>query len=99
MAPIPSLENPTDQTWHEYRRLVLGELERLARRIEEVNSKADAQNSQMAQRIDALQSGQLGELRIEMAQLKARSGIFGGLMGALTGIAAAIGSYLMAHKG
>lgn len=70
--------------WTEYRRLVLGELVRIEKDIGSLHDK-----------FDDLKTNDIGAMRVEIAMLKLKAGMFGAMTGTLTGLAVAIGAYLM----
>jgi len=73
--------------WTEYRRLVLGELVRIEKDISSLHDK-----------FDDLKTNDIGAMRVEIAMLKLKAGMFGAMTGTLTGLAVAIGAYLMHGK-
>jgi hypothetical protein len=58
--------------WGEYKRLILQELERLAKRIEDLDSK-----------IDRFRGDDIASLKVEVAMLKVKAGMWGALAGAV----------------
>lgn len=70
--------------WTEYRRLVLGELVRIERDIGSLHDK-----------FDDLKTNDIGAMRVEIAMLKVKAGLVGAMTGTLTGLAVAIGTYLI----
>jgi hypothetical protein len=64
------------QTWGEYRELVLKELERLNESIRELNEK-----------LDKLNTDDISDMKIKIAMLEVRSGVWGAIAGTVTGLA------------
>lgn len=69
--------------WGEYKKLVLQELERLARGIEVLNAK-----------IEGFRNDDLSALKVEVAMLKVKAGMWGAAAGAVPAALAAIAWYL-----
>lgn len=61
--------------WSEYRKLVISELERLGRMIAVVDSK-----------VDALNTSEISQLKVEVAMLKVRCAIIGAVFGTIPAI-------------
>ena len=66
---------PEEDGFTEYRRLILGELQRLNTSILTIEQK-----------IDTLRDKELSDLRIDVAMLKAKASIMGGAAGALVAL-------------
>ena len=78
-----------EQDWYQYRRLILSRLDDLGKSIDEVNVK-----------IDAMHRDEITRLKVDVAMLQVKAGIWGGGIGGLSGVAAAIGTMLLvASKG
>lgn len=73
-----------ERTWFEYRRLILSELKRISDDISEVNAK-----------IDRLRSDEIGKLKVDVAMLQVKAGMWG----ALGGLGTALGAYLLTRIG
>lgn len=71
--------------WDEYRRLVISELERLHSAQGETNVKLDAIRSDFNRAIASLKDDQIAKLWSEIAVLKFKSGLWGGVAGAIPG--------------
>ena len=71
--------------WDEYRRLVISELERLHSSQAETNSKLDAIRGDFSRAITALKDDQIAKIWSEIAVLKFKSGLWGGVAGAIPG--------------
>ena len=76
----------SDRSWSEYRRLILAELERLNTLISDTGRK-----------IEETRSTDIAQLRIEIAMLKVKSGMWGALGGLVTGLTALIMIVLRGH--
>ena len=81
-------------TWIEYRRLVLGELERLNatttlldRKLDELRNEIRSEND----RRDAATAAQISELKVSVAMLQVKSGLWG----AGSGLLVALGEILL----
>jgi hypothetical protein len=70
-------------SWTEYRRLILQALERLDGEIGRVNSK-----------IDAMREDDIAALKVKIAMLEVKAGMWGALMGLVTGALAVLVAYL-----
>ncbi len=73
--PAPRL--PTEDNFSEYRRLILGELERLNLGVKEIDGKID--------RLQAFNNKDMSELRVEIAMLKVKAALGGTLGGLIAG--------------
>jgi len=65
--------------WGEYRRLILQELERLARQVQELNIK-----------IDNFRASDIADIKVEIAMLKVKAGVWGAIGAAIPVLAAAL---------
>lgn len=74
-----------EDNFGEYRRLILGELERLSDAMHACNAK-----------IDALRADDISSMKVEIAMLKVKAGMVGALAGSLGGavIAAIVGKLM-----
>lgn len=66
-------------SWGEYRRLILSELERIGRDIETINKK-----------LDGLRQDDLAQVRVDIAMLQVKSGVWGALSGLVVALGAAL---------
>lgn len=80
----PQADDPKD--WFEYRRLILSELERISRTLVELNKK-----------IDDLRATDISQLKVDVAMLQVKSGIWGGLAGIVVTMGAILLKYLSAN--
>lgn len=71
------------ESWVEYRRLILQALERLDGEIRGLNAK-----------MDAFRADDIATIKVEVAMLKVKAGMWGAVMGLVTGVAAALTVYL-----
>lgn len=68
-------EDPdSERSWFEYRRLVLGALDRIDGQISAVNNKLDAQ--------DGIRGKEIADLRVEVGMLKVKAAMWGVASGA-----------------
>jgi hypothetical protein len=72
-----------NEGFQEYRRLILQALERLDGEIRNINVK-----------IDTFRAEDIATLKVEVAMLKVKAGMWGALCGLVTGVLAALVSYL-----
>lgn len=75
-----------EKSWVEYRRLVIAELERTNRLISELNSK-----------IDDIRANDISQIRIEVAMLQVKAGVWGGLGGLIAGVGAVLLAIVRGH--
>ena len=71
------------ESWSEYRRLILQALERLDGEIRGLNGK-----------IDAFRADDIATIKVEVAMLKVKAGMWGAIMGLITGVLAGLVAYL-----
>lgn len=71
------------ESWVEYRRLILQALERMDSEIGKVNGK-----------IDQFRAEDIASLKVEVAMLKVRAGMWGAVSGLITGVLAALVAYM-----
>lgn len=71
------------KSWDEYRELVLQEIERINKNITEMNNRLDRNYHEY--------QAELSKLKIDVAMVQVKTGIWGGLMGALSGVITALG--------
>jgi hypothetical protein len=83
----PEHDPEADRSWPEYRRLVLSELERIDRGVQELNRKIDARSDFIDTEISKMWRA------IDLLQFK--SGLISLLVSALTGLAVAIAGYYL----
>lgn len=76
-----------EKSWFEYRRLVMGELERISRQITMLESKIDGQKT--------LRDAEVSELRVKIGMLEVKAGIYGALSGLLVAIGTVLMSFFM----
>jgi hypothetical protein len=69
--------NEIDNTWQEYSKLILAELERMSMEIARLNAK-----------LDAFRSDDIANVKVELAMLKVKAGMWGAVAGAIPTIAA-----------
>jgi hypothetical protein len=65
--------------WGEYRKLILAEIERLSAAVNDVNRK-----------LDAFRADDISGLKVDLAMLKVKAGVWGALGGLLSAIGAAL---------
>jgi len=70
-----------DQPWIQYRRLILTELERLGRQQETMSSKLDTIRVEFHARLQAIVETEIGQMRVEVAMLKVKAGVWGAIAG------------------
>ena len=76
-----------ERSWFEYRRLVMGELDRISRQITMLESKIDDQKS--------LRDAEVSDLRVKIGMLEVKAGIYGALSGLLVAIGTVLMSFFM----
>jgi hypothetical protein len=81
------IDRGSGEGWPEYRKLVLNELERIEKDIRSLHDKFDALKATIGTDMSAMQ--------VQIAMLKVKAGMVGAMTGAVTGLAVAIGAYLM----
>jgi hypothetical protein len=69
--------------WGEYKRLILQELERLSKEVALLNIK-----------LDNFRSDEIAGIKVEVAMLKVKAGVWGAICGAIPAALAAIAWYL-----
>ena len=75
------------ESWQEYRRLVLAELERLDEAIKNLDKKLDER--------DKAQDVKVSAINMELLTLKIKASVYGALAGAIFSALVAIGSALL----
>jgi hypothetical protein len=75
-----------ERSWGEYRRLILAELERLNRLISDTLGK-----------IEAIRNDDIAQMRVDIAMLKVKAGVWGALGGLVTGATAVLLIFLRGH--
>jgi hypothetical protein len=73
------IDRPNIETWDEYRRLVLAELERISIAVVTVNDK-----------LDRFHSEEISKLKIDVAMLQVKASLWGAGAGLLVAIGAAL---------
>lgn len=76
-----------ERTWSEYRQLVMNELTRLNTSLLDLNNRLDRNYHEY--------QAELSKLKIDLAMIQVKTGIWGGLMGALSGVITALGLILL----
>ncbi len=79
----------SDRTWMEYRQLVLSELERLNQSIIDMGGRLDRNYHDY--------SVELSKIKIDIAMLQVKSGLWGAAAGAIITIGAVIIRYIGVH--
>lgn len=69
--------------WGEYRRLILSELSRIAAAVAEVDKK-----------VDNIRTQEISAIKVEVAMLQVKSGVWGGVAGLLVALAAVLLKYV-----
>lgn len=77
---MASLSEGDEKSWFEYRQLILSELRRINQSLGELDAK-----------IDRLRTDEISKLKVDVAMLQVKSGMWG----ALGGVAIAVGTYLL----
>jgi hypothetical protein len=77
VAAVADPNVPDD--WVSYRRLILSELERISEDVRRISGK-----------LDDFRAQDLAEIRVEVAMLKVKAGVWGGLSGLVTAVGALI---------
>jgi hypothetical protein len=72
-----------EESWTQYRRLILAELQRINDTIVEVDKK-----------LDRMRSDDISQLKVDVAMLQVKSGVWGGLAGAIVAVAAVFMTYV-----
>ena len=75
------------QSWQEYRRLVLAELERLDKAIQTLDAKLDKRDIENAEK--------LAKINIDLLTLKIKASVYGALAGGIFSALVALGSTLL----
>jgi hypothetical protein len=75
------MANGESDSFVEYRRLFLAELEHNRQAVKELGSKLDAAMTQMAARFDTLHQNDISQIKVNIAMLQVRCSIYGGLVG------------------
>jgi intergrase/recombinase len=78
-----------NRTWEEYRELVLQEIERINRGISDLSNRLDRNYHEY--------QAELSKLKIDMAMIQVKTGLWGGTMGAAAGILTALAFVLFKH--
>lgn len=73
------------RSWNEYRELVLHELERFQKWLEDLTEKAGTQKEDIEGKIDALRS-EVGKIRNDVTALKVKMAFIAVIAGAVPGI-------------
>jgi hypothetical protein len=81
---MPDLDDQA--SWTEYRRLILAELQRINAAVAEVDHK-----------VDRMRSDDISQLKVEVAMLQVKAGVWGGAAGLLITLAAVLLKYVGAH--
>lgn len=71
--------DPPPENWGEYRRLILSELERIGRDLEVLNDK-----------LDKFRQDEISKIKIDVAMLKVKAGVWGMLGGLMVAVSAAL---------
>lgn len=82
---MASEEDRSDEKdWFQYRRLILSELTRIGNAVAEVDAK-----------IERLRSDEISKLKVDVAMLQVKAGMWG----ALSGLGVALAAYLLKFSG
>jgi hypothetical protein len=81
--------SPEEQSWHEYRRLVLNELERLNDNITALTLKIE--------NLNGARERDISDLRVKVGMLEVKSGIWGAVGGSLASLIAIAIALAMRH--
>lgn len=95
-----AIEDEATRSWIEYRALVLAELERLSALIMVLDKKIDdlatTQRRDIQER-DAAMWTHISGLKIEVAMLQVKSGVWGAVAGLVVVVATILVQYLVRH--
>jgi hypothetical protein len=80
--------------WVEYRRLILSELQRLNDSFGEFDKKLNLFKDSITVRIDVLRSDDIAKLRVEVAMLQVKAGVWGLVAGLIPGLITAMYVFL-----
>lgn len=72
--------------WREYRRLILAELERINISINDINKK-----------IEQFRSDEIAQIKVAIAMLQVKSGVWGAAAGLIVAVGAALLKYVGGH--
>ena len=75
-----------DKSWREYRRLILSELDRINVSILSLNTK-----------LERFHNEEIGQLRVDIAMLQVKSGVWGAMAGLAVAIGAALLKFVTGH--
>lgn len=79
-----------ENTWHEYRLLVLGGLQRIDKELESLNRKLDQQ--------DGVHGKEISDLRVEVGMLKVKASVYGAMGGTVMAIVLTLMQLIKAVK-
>jgi hypothetical protein len=82
----PQIQDDDGNGWREYRRLILAEIERVTKGVLEINDK-----------LERLRNEDLSQLKIDIAMLQIKSGVWGALAGLCVAIGAALLKFAVGH--
>jgi hypothetical protein len=88
MSSLPERE---DFEWSGYRKLILSQLEKLSEASDHLNDKIDTNNLSVREKINDVVTAlhaDIAELQRRLSMLEVRAGIWGGFIGAATGLIA-----------
>ncbi len=71
------LDSDLPGDWGQYRKLILSELQRISQDLKDLGS-----------RLDTFRDAELSQIKIDVAMLKVKAGVWGGMSGLLVAIAA-----------
>lgn len=81
-----SLFGQSEDGWREYRRLIIAELERINSSIIEINKK-----------MEAFRTDEISQIKVAIAMLQVKSGVWGAAAGLLVAVGAALLKYIGGH--
>lgn len=73
------VDGPVPENWGEYRRLILSELERISRDMENLNDK-----------LDKFRQDEISKIKIDVAMLKVKAGAWGAIGGLMVALSAVL---------
>jgi hypothetical protein len=94
----PHSDDREEAPWFEYRRLVLTELDRLHDGQSALSVKIDTLRLDMQTRLSLIREEDISKVRVDVAMLKIKSGLWGGLAGLIPAILALLYFVLSAKK-
>jgi hypothetical protein len=76
----------TEDSWREYRRLILAELERINKSIVDINAK-----------IEQFRADEISQIKVAIAMLQVKSGVWGAIAALAVTLGAALLKYAAGH--